>query len=64
MESAKKLIDATSYQYDYSSHVWITVATRYATMPAKDVPVVLLGEFGVGEWEYQCFHAHRRQRMV
>ena len=84
MERARKLIEETAYQYDYSSRVWGAAAARYATLPAKadakqshhapasalahpcasDVPVVLLGEFGVGEWDYQCFHAHCRQRMV
>ena len=64
MERAKKLIDETVYQYDYSSRAWIAASTRYATLPAKDVPVILLGEFGLGKWDYQCFHAYRRQRMV
>ncbi|MBR3623422.1 MAG: hypothetical protein IKN43_08760, partial [Selenomonadaceae bacterium] len=64
MERAKKLIDTTAYRYDCSSRAWVATDKRYYTLSAKDVPVVLFGEFGMGEWDYQCFHAHRRQRMV
>ncbi len=64
MERAKKLIDEIAYQYDYSSRGWVAAPVRYANLPARDVPTVLLGEFGLGKWDYQCFHADRRQRMV
>ena len=64
MERVKKLIDEIAYQYDYSSRGWVAAPVRYANLPARDVPTVLLGEFGLGKWDYQCFHADRRQRMV
>lgn len=64
MEEKNNIIDETIYQYDYKNRAWVETAKRYDAFPAKDVPVILFGEFDLGEWDYQCFHAHRRQRMM
>ncbi len=64
MGKVRKISDELVYQYNYSSHSWVAAPARYTMLPAKDVPAVLLAEVGLGEWDYQCFHASRRQRMV
>jgi len=64
MERTEKSTDETVYQYDYSNRAWVEASMRYAALPVKDVPVIIFGEFSLGEWDYQCFHSYRRQRMV
>ena len=64
MERTEKSTDETVYQYDYNNRSWVAASMRYAALPAKDVPVIIFGEFSLGEWDYQCFHSYRRKRMV
>ena len=60
----KPQVSETVYQYDYSRRAWVKASKRYAAFVAKDVPVVLLGEFDMGEWDYQCFRPQNHQRMM
>lgn len=64
MKRANKPIAETVYQYDYKSRAWVSAAKRYGAISAKDVPIVILGEFNFGEWDYQCFHANKCQRVM
>lgn len=57
-------INETAFRYDYSHRTWIQISAKSGDVSAKDSPVVLLGDFSSGEWDYQCFHAKRHQRMV